>query len=374
MNIEIKNTGARFTSFMESTAKVSIDELSNTFSFKSGVAKKINLDFGIGDECVVYVDEQRIITGHIEIISGRGSGDDNSIDIIGRDKTGDIVDSSIGSLDDIRPPITLKAAIERVIAHIGSEVDVVNMVKPKLVFEKPLDLLTPEAGDNAFEFIEKLARNKKAILSSNDEGNVVIQRNIGTDIDAHLVNKINGSANNVISYEFDYDHTGRFNKYISVGNSNLNLIDQILNIIASEKVIDVQGFSLDKLSREGRQFVIASENPGPSPQQKERTEWERNIRRARSRVYTAKVSGFTNQAGDIWTPNTIIKVVDDNARINDRLLINAVTYRLDPQQGRTTEISCVNRDTYKLESEEPQEVNAVSAFDEVILSLDLIGR
>ncbi len=367
MKIEIEDTGAQYTDFISATATISIDNLTNTFSFTSGIGKKIDLDFGIDNECVIYIEGERIITGHIEVISGRGGPDNSSIDIIGRDKTGDIVDSAIGSLDDIKAPITLKAAIEIVIAHIGADIDVVDFLKAS--FSKTEDLLAPESGDNAFDYIDKLARNKSAILSSNDEGNVVIQRNIGIDIDAHLINDVNGPNNNVLSYKFDFDHTNRFRKYLSISNSNIGLIDLILKAVTSKEAVNKQDFVLDGLSREGRQFVIAAENPGPASQQKERAQWESNIRKARSRTYTAKVNGFRNQTGEIWTTNTVVKVIDENAKINDRMLINSVTYRMDLVDGKTTEIKLVNRDAYTLEATEPQDDKAVNPLDRALSAI-----
>jgi prophage tail gpP-like protein len=358
MKIEIKDTGDKFTKFTSATAKISIDNLSNTFSFTSGVGRKPNLDFGLGSECVVYIENQRVLTGHIELINGRGSADNSSITIVGRDKTGDIVDSAIGSMDDIQAPTTLKTVLELIIAHIDADIDVVDLVKAK--FDTQQDIPAPEIGDNVFDYMEKLARSRKSILSSNDEGNIVIQRNIGTSIKAHIINETNGQSNNVLDYSFDYDHTGRFNKYLSIGNSNLGLIEAILSSAMSKDIVDKKGIFSDDKIREGRQFVIASENPGATPQQEERVKWEANIRKARSKIYTAKVSGFKNQTGDIWIPNTIVSVIDENADINDRMLISSVTFRLDAVEGKTTEISLCNKNAYKLESEEPVEAEGKS--------------
>jgi len=347
MKIEVN--GVRYSNFLEATADVRIDTLSNTFSFSSGPGGNGSLPFGMGSECAVYVDDERIITGHIEVISGRGSANDHQIDIIGRDLTGDIVDSSIGSLTDINAPIKLKRIVEIVIQHIGSDIDVVDLTGVSYNVE---DIIAPEPGDNAFTFLEKIARKKNVILSSNSDGDVVIQRAEGVDVKAKLVNRIDGKGNNIISYSFTYDDTGRFNRYEAIGNSNMNIL-ALLGKQQPKKVVDQRGFITDRRMREGRQLIIASENPGSSPNMKERAEWEANIRKARSRVYSATLSGYRNQAGELWTPNTIVQVIDENAEINDRMLINAVTYRLDPDSGRTTELNLINKNAYSLEVAEP---------------------
>lgn len=347
MKIEIN--GRKYTSFLAATATISIDALTNTFSFSSSANKRIDFEFGVEDECVIYADGDKIETGHVEIISGSGTGNSYTIDITGRDNTGDIVDSMIGTLNDIKAPIKLKKVVEIVIAHIGAEIDVVD--ETGFEFEEAEDSLAPEAGDNAFKFLEKIARIKKAILTSNANGDVVIERAAGEIIKAQITNVVNGSRNNVINYSFSFDNTGRFNRYESIGNSNINLLS-ILGSQTPKSVVDKRGFITDKRIREGRQFIISSESPGSSPKMKERAQWEANIRKARSKVYTATVSGFRNQTGNLWTPNTIIRIRDDHAKINDSMLINSVTYRLD-EDGRTTEISLIHKDAYSLEVDEP---------------------
>ena len=346
MKIEIN--GVEYTGFQSATATVSIDKLTNSFSFTSGISKNINLDFGVGDECVIYVSGERIITGHIEVIGGSGDKDTSSINIAGRDRTGDIVDSAIGKLDDLKTG-TLKNLIELVIAHIGADIDVIDLADVKLDMNQ--DSNSAEIGDNAFDYIQKIARNSHCILTSDDEGNVVIQRSVGVVIDAHVTNRVNGAENNVLNYTFDFDHTGRFFKYLSAGNRNL----LFAGTQTPKAVVDQNGFVTDTRIREGRQFVISTENPGASPAQSDRAKWELNIRKARSRTYGATVSGYRNQTGEVWTPNTIAKIFDDNAKINDSMLINEVSYRMDLDDGRTSELGFVNKNAYTLLSEEPRE-------------------
>ena len=92
MKIEIG--GKRFTGFLEATAIIAIENLSNSFSMQLGIASGVDLPFGLGDECTITVDGECVLTGSIEIISGTGSYGQAALSIIGRDKTGDIVDST----------------------------------------------------------------------------------------------------------------------------------------------------------------------------------------------------------------------------------------------------------------------------------------
>lgn len=349
MKIEVK--GKQYSGFMAMTAKISIDTLCNSFSLQSGPGVNAKIPFSIDDECVIYVDGEPVVTGFIEIINGYGDSSSAILNVIGRDKTCDLLDSSIGTLADIKPPMSLKRVVELVISHIGSDIDVQDMAGA--FFDQGEDLIAPEPGDNAFEFLEKIARKKSVILSSNSEGDVVLYSANAKNIKASVINKPTDPGHNVLTYSFEYNKTQRFNRYESVGNVNINLL-QLLGKIQPSKVVDQRGFVTDKSVREGRQFIIARENPGSSSSMSDRATWESDFRRARSRQYSATLSGYRNQVGDIWTPNTIIKVVDERAAIDDYMLINYVTFRFD-QDGRKTELGLINKDAYKLKIAEPQE-------------------
>lgn len=350
MKLEVN--GKKYYGFTEATADVRLDALSNSFSFEAAPANDIKIPFILGDECVVYVDDLPVITGHVEVITGSGSYETSKISIIGRDKTADIVDSKIGVLNDVKAPITFKRVVELVIQHIGAEIDVIDLAGVSL--DRADDIVAAEPGDGAFDFLEKIARKKNVILTSNSDGNVVIQKAIGQLIEASVIHRTDGQGNNAISYAFKYDDTQRFHRYEAVGNLNVNSLSTF-GAIAPKKVVSQSGFVLDERIREGRQYIISSEQFGSSGNMKDRSSWEANIRRARSRVYTAVVTGYKNQTGDIWTPNTLVKVSDDRANIDDVMLINAVTYRLTSDEGSTTELSLVNRDAYTLEFSEPED-------------------
>lgn len=359
MKLEVR--GKRYTAFTSATADVRIDTLSNSFSFAASPNKERSFPFGRGDEVVVSVDGEDIITGYIMVISGSGSSTSHVIDITGWDKTKDLVDSSLAPIKDIRPPITFKRVVELVIASIGSDLDVVDHTN--VSFDKAEDIIAIERGDNAFNFLEKLARKKNVILSSDEVGNVVIQNSIGRQTNAIILNQIDNMNNNVIQYSFTYDDTGRFSRYEVIGQMNVNVISNFGSSIP-KKVVNQRGFIEDRNIREGRQLVLASDGPGSNGLMEKRAAWELNVRRARSRVYKVTVSGFRNQDGEIWTPNMLVRVLDDNAQINDTMLINSVTYRMDINGGRTSEIGLVNRDAYTLSQQEIDITNAAAKTTE----------
>ena len=102
-------------------------------------------------------------------------------------------------------------------------------------------------------------------------------------------------------------------------------------------------------------MIIVPETNSSDSETRKRAEWEKNIRKARSRVYSAVVDGFRNQTGELWKVNQLVRVDDVFAGINSVMLVNSVIYSLTEDEGSTTSLSLVNRDAYTLEIAEPSE-------------------
>lgn len=360
--------GVEYGDFLSANVIVRLDALSNTFAFSSVSPRGVRpMPIKGGEFCQIIVDNEVVVTGWIEVVDGRGDNSGNSLNFTGRDKTGDILDSTIGpNFPDLKPPISLKAMVERVIAHIkatqrnrpdvpGGGIEVVDNVNPEL-FKAAEDLVSPEPGAGAFEFLEPYARKRQVLLTSDANGNFVIDSPIAVEIGAFIQNKLEdpGGRNNVLNYDWSYDSTGRFNEYRSI--SQLNTSSGSLAGILDAATVSSQGekdIVTDRQIRAGRQLILISEASAATAQATPRAEWEANIRKARGNVYSATVSGFRNQTGDLWRVNTLLSVDDDEADIAATMLTNTVSYSLDEDSGDTTTIGFVNRNAFTLELEDP---------------------
>lgn len=370
--MKIRVDGVEYTRFVATTATLRMDAVADTFSFEAASKEGVPLPFKGGEACVILVDGEQVIEGYIEIVSVSGAKDDHTILIDGRDKTGDLLDSSVGALSDIRAPISLKRICEIVIRHLLGEdataedlaksIKVIDDVEPAL-FETAEDLAAPEPGLNAFEFLEEYARKRQVFLSSNSDGNLLITQGAGVKTDGILQNRISDLTNNVMSYSVTYDTTGRFNVYRMASQANpASGFLASLNL-SPANLVDQSSEILDKVVRRGRQLTLIAEHPSGKDAGKSRAEWERDIRRARGTVYSATVDGYRDHTGALWTPNTIVRVFDEYAGLDTPMLISSVQYAIEPGTGRTTTISLVEEDAYTLKLEEPEEKTKETGFD-----------
>ncbi len=351
MSLTIEVDGTEYTSFINAEVNVRLDALSNTFRFQASSNNENPMPFGVGQFCKIRSGNDLILTGNIELINVDGDSTSHTIDIAGRDKTGDLLDSTIGSLSDIRAPISLKGIIEKVIAHIGASIEVIDLVNPD-VFSKASDIAAPEPGQLAWDFIERYVRKRQVLLTSNELGQVVITNSSGVEVDAIVKHKLRSNDNTVLKYAVSYDDTGRFHKYVALGQSNP--LSLIFAGATSNKAIVNQGSQIfDDLIREGRQLALVAETSSSSTDLKKRAQWDANIRKARGKVYSATVRGHRNQTNNLWAINELVKVEDDFAGIDSRMLSNSIKFNSDKESADTSTISFLEKNAYTLELEEP---------------------
>ena len=361
MKLEVN--GTEYENFTAASAEIRLDALSNTFAFEAVSTDNTPLPFKGGEFCRVIVDGESVVTGYIEVVDVNYDSAGHTISISGRDKTGDLLDSNISALSDLRAPISLKAVIERIINHIGADIAVIDNASPAL-FNAAEDLGAPEPGQNAFEFIEGLVRKRQVLLTSNSGGDVVITQSIPTNSGASLQNIIGATDNNIIVGSVSYDRTGRFNVYRFTATLNpVSLLQAGVTDLA--KLVDQGDGITDADIRRGRQLILVAEAPSSKDQNNKRATWEANVRRARGRVYSVTVAGYRygGTTGNLWGINELVTVKDEFADIDAQMLVNTVSFNFGAS-GRTTTLSLVEKNAYTLALAEPKETKKVGgAFD-----------
>lgn len=358
MELEVNNI--RYSRFTEAEASISLDSLASSFSFSAVSVDGLPLPFKGGESCKVIVDGDAVLSGFIEIVSVDYDDASHNIRIKGRSKTGDLIDSSLDARD-YTAPVTLLKVVETVIGDLGLSIGAINNanITP---FNDAEDKIASAVGENAFSFIERLARKRQVLLTPDSDSNVVITRSEPTSIDATLRNTVatRGTAfftskapetNNIISATVKYDNTQRYRKYTV--KSSLNTSLGFAGQTKLSDVVDQTGTVEDSDVRQGRQLVIVAEKSSSDQQSSERATWEANIRRTRSQVYTAIVQGYRSDSGVLWSVNNLVSIVDEFSDINAQMLINSVKFMFSASEGSRTEIGFVPKDSYQVKISEP---------------------
>lgn len=348
--------GVEYEDFTSASVTCQLDALAGSFSFEAVSTKKQPLPIRQGDACKITVDGNRILTGFIEQVDVDYDVTSHSIRLAGRSKTADIIDSTIFSLE-IKAPISLKAVIKKVIEHIGAPISVFDNVGNLKDFNAAEDSLSPEIGQNAFEFIEELARKRQVLLTTNGFGNIVIT-NSGTDISPiNLQNIIGNDNNNIESASVSYDDVARFSKYKV--ESQLNPVTaNVAGQTSTDALVNQPSDDIiDEKIRTSRQLLIQAESSSSVDQATLRCKWEANLRKTRSIVYSVTLPQFS-YSGKLWRVNQLASIIDEFAGINSTMLVTMITYVLD-SSGSNAIIAFVEKDAYTTLLNEPTEGNTV---------------
>ncbi len=350
MKLEV--SGVEYTDFTSLNATLHLDALANVFTFEAAAPNVSQLPFKGGELARVTVDGEPILTGYIEIVGGGYDSQGHGITYQGRDRTGDFLDSMIDTIGDLGQTISLKSVIEKVISSIGINIFVIDNANPKK-FNPAQDIEAPEPGDNAFDFVESLARQRQVLLTSNSDGDIVIEKVPDGDSNGTLQNIRGAANNNIISADFTFDQTKRFRVYKFASSLNPITLNKT-NKTSISTIVGQKGSVIDTDIRIGRQFVDIPESTFGSEDNGDRALWEANIRKARGRIYSCTIQGYTPGPDfDIWRPNRLVTIVDEFADIDAKMLINTVDFSLDPQNGRLTTLTLIDQNAYTLELEDP---------------------
>lgn len=332
----------------------SMENLNGQFSFVASKADDGQFPIKRRSKCRVLINSVPVITGFIDAMTPAVSVDENAINVQGRDRTADFLDSTLnaGSVE-LQEGITLQGIIEKTVQSLGQDLEVIDEVGDLEPFSIN-DLASSEASEGAFDFCEKFCRLRQVLLTTNGDGNLVITRSSEQLIDFALINRKDGVENNVKTASISYDDSQRFNRYIVVSQGNpigLNLggapdLDQIVDSEGAEAV--------DEEIRTGRVLYLTAEKSATPDDNRKRALWEANWRKSQSLKYNATSDDFTiPETGEPFTINRLIKVQDQDNDVQAIMLIEAISISSSVDGGTIASFGLVPRDAYTTKLEQP---------------------
>lgn len=346
-----------YKNFKSASISRSMETLSGTFEFVATIDNFNNFPIKLQDSVRVLLDNTPLLTGFIELVGPSYSNESHEIRLAGRDKTADVIDSSVLSAVTYSPNITLKNIIERLLSGNNiTDIKVIDLVSPKSFKEG--DIIEGEIGDTIFDVIDKYCAKRQVLATTDGDGNIIITRGATDELLVKLIHKninisdkLSGRQNNILSASASYSMENRFHAYIIKSQMNLTAINKLPGKRSAEVIVDQEGGAIDKDVRRTRDLIISSDTSNNAQTADERGVWEANIRRARAFNYDCTVQGFyadeTNKI--LWEPNKLVQVEDEKCDVSGQLLIKNVTYSFS-ESGSLTSMGLGYRDSFTLEA------------------------
>lgn len=366
MPISLNVNGKSYSDWTSIEVERSLDNFPAQFSFSSTFDNSNVRKFPIkeGDFCEVSLNGDIIITGYVEIITGRYNSTSHTVNISGRSVLCDLVDSTIDNDINISLPATIEEVVGQILQLSGFNAPPLLPIKIKVMSESKIDEFTEEervvaeVGDSVISVIDKYCRKRQLFITDDRDGSLVLFRGFSGKLQAGI--QSNGSnLDNVKSASVRRDSTKRFNKYKVHSQQNFSTIDPFSNAEPSESVGGVDGISFDSGIRSQRRLNIMSETSSDAEDCKNRANWQANINRTRSFSYSSVVQGHKTGFDELYDINFLMDVIDKPHDVNSELLINSVKYR-QGLEGTTTELGFTYRDAYTVEPDLPEDQKSSS--------------
>lgn len=291
-----------------------------------------------GAVCQVLIDGVPVITGSVDATPVDYDRSSMRLAVQGRDRTGDLVDSSAIALQ----------WIGRSLAQVASQlckpfgIEVIDLAKA----DRPFKTYKPGDGESVFEMLDKAARMRGVLLTTDGLGRLVITR-VGADKAGDSIEL----GRNVISASGSFDLRDCFSVYTVKGQQQSGGLDQ-------EQACHVVARAKDSRITRHRPLTLLCDGPADNRTAREKAIWERNVRRGRSESVAYTVYGWRQADGELWRPNLLVPIRDEFQHINDERLITDVTYTID-DRGEICELTVMPVSAFALALEKEPEVNDV---------------
>jgi len=281
-----------------------------------------------GNKCHITIDGTTVITGAVGKTPGGYDADTHTNNIVGRDRTGDLVDCSAPSFQWSGRDLL------QGVSALGKPFDV--SVRSETDYGGKFKQLKSDEGEAVFEVMETAARIRAVLLLSDGQGGLVITR-AGTD----RVPDTLALGQNIKRCRFNNSHDER---YSSITVKGQQLSDDGWG--AGDN--DVSATVTDKAIKRHRPLIIIAEDDISRTDAEKRAIWQRNVLAGRARSATYTVQGWYHAGNKLWQPNQIIPVKDVYAKYNGDMLIAGVTQILNEKDGFITELTVMPPQAFEL--------------------------
>jgi prophage tail gpP-like protein len=362
MMLEIN--GVPYTGFVGATASKSMTDICGEYLFNVSALSDLQ-KFPIKNRspCRVLVNNKPFITGYVEKIIISYDSNQHDISIIGRDKTCDIVDNTIGGGLSFTAGVSLQDIIKKVLTVYGlqNSIGVNSNIDINVFTRDELNNIASQVGETAFVFIERYAKKRQVLVMSDGNGNISLVRASKQQIKTIL--SYNPTVQpTLLNSQITYDDTKRFYEYVLWAQQNSvsgSVIEDVNNINhTNAKIVSMKAKAYDEAIRKTRICNLLQHDDSYNQQQdlQDRAQWEANYRMATGFKYSCKVQGFSpiNDPDLIWQPNMLVSIYDPYCDVANKsepilLLIKSVSFKYSLEEGSTTTLEFVDKDGYSVD-------------------------
>lgn len=309
----------------------------------------------LGDKVQIICAGQPVVTGHVHRVWGQHELESHSIQAQIRDKTQDMIDSTIGPKHNIDPPCSLADVCRKTLKIMGlSGINVIERAKtaPFTLGEK----VSGAIDERGHEHLERWAAKRNVVLTTDGKGNLVIDQNDGRRLPGAMIHfgLPDDPLNNCTKSQFGIDDFQRHNAHAVAGQKSPN--DRNWEgkskgdpEAQANKMSSRFGIAYDKSVRPERRKHSRGGKAQSGKSPRESAKWRSNTARAKSNEYVAEVAGFTTATGQLWWPGYLVPVYDYWWMLSADLFLKEVIFSKEAgdKHGARTQLKFSIEDAFR---------------------------
>jgi prophage tail gpP-like protein len=330
-NLSLNIGGTAYEGWTGVSVTLSMENLSGSFQLTltdpsgSGAAT-----IRPNDPCTVLINGQVVITGYVDKVTPSFDAESHQLVVTGRDKAGDLVDSSVVNGTGQYKNQKIDAIVKKVAEPFGIEVE------NKVGSTKKLETFNVDQGATGLETIQKLAKRGGFLVVSNGKGGIQITRAGTETMGTALV-----QGQNILAANCDYDASKKHSEYHVKGQKQGRDNDSVKKIAHNKAIVE------NEFTNRYRPLLIIDDGQSDETSVKDRAKWEAAIRQAKATKAEITVVGWQENpgSGSIWGINRLVKVESSLLGMNDTMLISSVNFTLD-ENGELAKITVTPPSAY----------------------------
>lgn len=282
-----------------------------------------------GQSCTVSIGSDRVMTGYIDDFIPSYDAENVSLRVMGRDKTGDLVDSSVVD----KSGQWKGQKLEQLAATICKpySIEVVNETDTGDAFGS----ITLEQGETGFELLDRLAKQRGVLVTSDAYGRLVITR--ASILRAGVALTL---GDNILAARGRFSWRERASQYIVKGSASAGGAtwdEQPVKMVGGRQTV----VSDPEITRY-RPKILVNEDSLTVGGASARGEWYKTRMMGEANTTEITVAGWRENgiSGPLWQTNRLVKITDEIQQLDVTWLIKTVSF-MEGDQGRLTVLTLV---------------------------------
>jgi len=281
------------------------------------------------DACRVIIDGETVIDGFVDTRNPRFDATSDELTVSGRDRAGDLVDSSV----DIGRWTFKNATVLDIARAVAAQHDITVELQAGLDLPAKIPKFVISPGDTGSATILKAAKMSGLLAVSDGAGGITLTRG-GTDRAAALI-----QGENMLSGDGRFDASRRLSSYV--------VLSQVAGTDTAHVAASrIRGQAIDEGVRRTNRTLLLRPATGQSKAYAQQTaDWTARTRAARGAKVVVTVVGWLQHTGALWRPNTVSHVKSPKLGVDGDMLISQVQYLIG-ERGEITSLSLVRPDAF----------------------------